>query len=75
MIHVETQKDGFISTRSTGTAEALMKEAGAVLANVCEAVGASLAENESDRPAEEMTVMSEIIMLAIKQLEHVHSKK
>lgn len=75
MIHVETQKDGFISTRSTGEAEDLIKEASAALANICEAVGASIAEDESSRPAEEMTVMSGIITLAIKRLEHMHGSK
>lgn len=66
MIHAEMQADGFVSTRSSGTAEQLIKEAGMILANVAEAVGRVMAQEIGSQLAAEANVMSEVITLATK---------
>lgn len=67
MVNAETNKDGSVKVSCRGTPEALLKEASAVMANVCESVGGYLADGGNAWQAE-CDVLAELINLTTKRL-------
>ncbi|MBR2942907.1 MAG: hypothetical protein IKB82_05860 [Clostridia bacterium] len=67
MVSAETNKDGSVRVSCRGAPEALLKEASAVMANICETVGAYLADGGEAWQAE-CDVLAELINLTTKRL-------
>ena len=74
MVNANTNRDGSISVNARGTPEELLKEASAVMANICETVGAYLADGGEAWQAE-CDVLAELITLTTKRLSQPRKEK